>query len=260
MAVVLFREDLDTENELAVCKSIMATYAYRTDIPSGSLVVGRYSVLPFYKELDRELTSKGSRLINSYSEHCWISDLQNWYPYFEDITPKTWFSLEEFVVAKPSGSFVLKGQTNSKKFNWDTHMYAESYDKVSQVYSRLLTDSLVGSQNIYIRAFHKLEKFGKAIGGIPITNEHRVFFLDGQPIASGYYWNSHLELKPASIELPPEEFLLDCGSRLKARFVVIDVARQEDGSWIVVELNDGQMSGLETINPHDLYSEIQRRI
>ena len=38
-----------------------------------NLVVGRYSVLPFYEELDRDLRMVGSKLINDYDEHRWIA-------------------------------------------------------------------------------------------------------------------------------------------------------------------------------------------
>ena len=36
----------------------------------------------------------------------------------------------------------------------------------------------------------------------------------------------------------------------------IDVAQTESGEWIVVELNDGQMSGLSENNPEVLYKNL----
>jgi len=41
------------------------------------------------------------------------------------------------------------------------------------------------------------------------------------------------------------------------RFFVIDVARTAEGKWIVVELNDGQQSGLSAIKPDDLYKNLK---
>lgn len=41
-----------------------------------------------------------------------------------------------------------------------------------------------------------------------------------------------------------------------ARFMVIDMAEFEDGSWEVVELNDGNMSGLCDNDPFVLWSGV----
>jgi hypothetical protein len=256
--VILFREDHDTKEEAIIAASYFAVEGNRVKVPLNSFVVGRYSVLPFYKELDRDLIDRQSRLVNSYSEHCWIADLQQWYPYFEDLTPKTWFSLQEAMA--DDGPFVLKGATNSKKFEWDTHMYAADKSKLAGVYSRLNDDSLVGSQAICIRKYVPLKNFGTAIRGLPITNEHRTFFLDGKVMASGYYWSSHTDLIPAEFDKPPKEFLEEIGSRLRARFVVADVAQTESGDWILIELNDGQMSGLSEVDPHELYSNLAKAL
>jgi hypothetical protein len=256
--IVLFRPDKETEDEYQVCQKNIETYTSRTAVPPNSLVIGRYSVLPFYKELDTDLTANGSHLINSYSEHVWIADLQQWYPYFEDITPKTWFSLYDAL--QNEGPYVVKGQTNSKKFEWDTHMYAEDKNKLREVYMRCMDDSLLGSQSVYVRQYIPLKRLATGLRGLPISNEHRTFFLDGQPIASGFYWSNYFEDVKDNIVNPPTDFLLEIGSRLKARFVVADVAQTESGDWTLVELNDGQMSGLSEVNTETLYRELDKRL
>lgn len=38
---------------------------------------------------------------------------------------------------------------------------------------------------------------------------------------------------------------------------MIDVAQTESGDWIVIELNDGQMSGLSENNPEILYKNLK---
>ena len=40
-------------------------------------------------------------------------------------------------------------------------------------------------------------------------------------------------------------------------FYALDVAQTEDGNWIVIELNDGQMSGLSENNPEILYKKLR---
>lgn len=41
-----------------------------------------------------------------------------------------------------------------------------------------------------------------------------------------------------------------------ATFCVVDVGEKRDGGWIVIEVNDGQMSGLSMNDPHVLYQAL----
>lgn len=41
--------------------------------------------------------------------------------------------------------------------------------------------------------------------------------------------------------------------RITNNFVTIDIARKEDGSLIIMELGDGQVSGLQQIEASDFY-------
>ena len=44
----------------------------------------------------------------------------------------------------------------------------------------------------------------------------------------------------------------------KCSFFVMDVAKKQDGDYIVIELNDGQMSGLSMVDPHELYANLAK--
>jgi hypothetical protein len=232
------------------------------DIRSGDLVIGRYSVLPYYQEQDRDIRSVGAGLINSYQEHRAIADIASWYHLLEDITPKTWFRVSD-LPRDESGPFVLKGETNSRKFLWSTHMFAPTRDDVSRVHSKLLDDSLIGQQNIYIRQYIQFEPVldqEYSINDLPITVEFRVFVAYGQILSVGYYWASHVyDILDSGNDVPdpemiPSEFLDDITTRLSdIPFYAVDVARDVDGKWWVVEINDGQMSGLSMNEPGVLY-------
>ena len=81
-----------------------------------SLVVGRYSVLPFYEELDRDLRLIGGRLINTVEQHRWISTF-DYYREVKDFTPETWDD-ESIHLCQHNGPFVVKGNLSSKKWQW----------------------------------------------------------------------------------------------------------------------------------------------
>jgi len=258
--VILMRTSLSEEAELHSCQQHFDVYQNRTLIPEGSLVIGRYSVVPFYKELEDDLKCRNCTLINSYNQHRWIADLREWYEDFKDITPKTWFSLES--LPENEGPYILKGETNSRKFDWNTHMFAANKKEAIQVYLRLSSDGLVGQQNIYIRKYEPLVKLLDGFGGLPISEEYRFFILDRQVLSGGFYWSSHTDdlttiPSPASV---PQEFLEQVIDRIgfNVRFVVVDIARKVDGTWMVVELNDAQQSGLSDNKPDHLYSEMKK--
>ncbi len=259
--VFLFRNSYETQEELDVLTELAptATFQSRTLIPPNSLVIGRFSVLPFYKELEEDLKVNNSKLINTYSEHLYIADMQNWYQDLKELTPHTWFSLQSYLSDHYEGPVVLKGATNSKRELWRTHMFAANKDEARQVYFNLMDDSLIKTQNVYIRKFEKLVKYCDNIVGMPIVKEFRFFVLNQHLLCGGYYWGNFIEEagNPKETEVPIE-FLHKIIKKInnKNNFYSIDVAQKETGEWMVVELNDGCCSGTNSIDPRKLYSAI----
>jgi len=233
----------------------------RVDVQRGDLVIGRYSVLPYYRELDADLKKLGASLINTYGQHRYIADMRNWLGDLEPLTPRTWFDWRD--VDSP-GPFVIKGETNSRKFLWDTHMFAQDKRDAIQVMERLMDDTLIGAQRLCIRQYVPLEQLAEGLHGLPITREFRFFVAYEQVLAGGFYWSSHaddLREVPQASEVP-EEFLRKVTESVgdRADFYVVDIAKTVSGDWIVIELNDGQMSGLSEVSPGDLYRNLRGAI
>jgi hypothetical protein len=260
--VVLFRTlPHQDEKELAAIRKYFDVYESRCEIKPGMLVIGRYSVLPFYREQERDINLMGATLINTHYQHQYIAHLMSWYGDLEGLTPRSWMNLEECPI---DGPFVLKGATNSRKFQWDTHMLAKTRKDAAEICVELQNDSLLGSQDIIVREYVPLKTYMTAIHGLPITKEFRFFVAYGQILSSGYYWSSHIEdlnTVPDPSEVP-KKFLDTVIYRIgkKASFYAIDVAQTESGEWIVVELNDGQQSGLSENDPEVLYKNLKSTI
>ena len=271
--VVRFRRDPTNKHEIEVARRHCFVAEYLHEIPKESLVFARYSALPYYREVEVELAAKGCRLVNSFSQHRFVADLDNWYPTLEGLTPRSW-RYDDFVREHalgepfPQNGVVLKGETNSRKFLWDTHMRATSFEQTVEVAGRLWDDALLTSQNIWVREFVPLTAFDTGPHGLPITEEYRFFVLDGRIITGGFYWSSHAEsvgfrTDPHRV---PAEFLSAVLSRIgdKCRFYTIDVARKalpwaargEPNEWTVIELNDGQMAGPSECDLDAIYAAI----
>ena len=192
-----------------------------------------------------------------------MADLREWYEDFKDLTPRTWFQASD-VPSSVAGPFVLKGATNSRKHKWSTHMFAAAREDIGPVMLRLLDDPLISEQGVYVREYEPFVAHGTGINGLPITEEYRFFCLDDEILAGGFYWSEHAEDLLAKgragvVRNAPTAFVRKSvlpRLKNKIRFVVIDVARREDGVWRLVELNDGTMSGLGCTDADVLYSRL----
>jgi hypothetical protein len=264
--VCLYRAASMPEEELVAAKKHFRCIENRSKVRKGDLVVGRYSVLPWYNELYQDIQNEGGQLINEPRQHHWIADMDWAFDgTLDEITFPTWRSMVE--VPRDQGPFVLKGKTNSKKQQWATHMFARNWDEAQEVESKLMQDGLIGDQGVVIRKFVPLVTYFEAIGGMPITKEFRVFVYKNRVLSIGYYWHAfegdfafHVATVPSDTEVP-EGFLSEVLYRIDKfgpapSFYVVDVAQAQDGRWWVVELNDAQMSGLSANDPETLYRNL----
>ena len=262
---ILFRVDEDNEEEYEAAKRVWRhrVTRFRSEIPPNSRVIGRYSVLPFYKDLADELAIHDSALVNSYAQHRFIANM-DWVPVLGDLTFKTWFDVGHATAPLTEHGWVVKGRTNSRKFKWRTHMYAPDRIALKFVMENLYDDELIRDQGLVVREYVPLMEVGQGINGLPLTNEYRVFMLDGLPVSSGFYWSI---AEDADDHQGTPSGALTCAVEAQRRlgdqappFYVVDVAQTQAGDWKVVELNDGQMSGLSMIDPEKFYRKLAKKL
>lgn len=254
--------------EASVTIKHLPVYTSRMVIPKDSIVVPRYGLLPHYKEWVQDLSLINSRLINSYSQHLWVADLREWSMEGGELfglTPKTYSSRWDKL---PKGSYVVKGVTNSMKQEWNSKMFAKTEGDVPRIVSILNGDSYLKSQDIVAREYASLKKLDEGINGIPITNEWRTFWIvvDGKPnlLARGFYWQAcHPEVEEFAEWNDKAMELATVGAKKisdRINFFSIDLAQKIDGEWVIIEINDGGMSGLCGCNPDEFYKNLSAYI
>lgn len=258
--IILFRAGTPPEEaELRIAERSFDVIRSRVQVQKDDLVIGRYSVLPFYQELEFDILFQGAKLINSHKQHRYVADLRNWVedPFLGPLTAQTWYRVEDVPDSEP-GPFVVKGATNSRKFDWKTHMFAANKAEAAAVAWRLYKDGLIGDdrQSIYVRKFIPFQRLMTGMNDLPITVEFRFFIAYGEVLCGAYYWSNYVEDLPGGvpqIDLIPTKFVEDIAKHLKNKinFVVVDVGIDDTGRPWIVELNDGQMSG-ESENDLDL--------
>ena len=138
-------------------------------------------------------------------------------------------------------------------------MYAEGRQSLLKVISNLYDDIMIAEQGVVVRDYIPLAKLGEGINGLPITKEWRCFCYKDRILATGFYLATEEELDPGKLPKKGLDFLNRIVSMVseKTNFYVVDVAEKEDGNFMVVELNDGQMSGLSCVDPNNLYRNLR---
>jgi len=248
---VLFRTTQDTQQEFYTAASHIPATQSRIGLKD-QIVIGRYSVLPYYKELERDLGMLGSRLINSYNQHLYIAN----FDYYEDVkefTPKTYFVPMEL---PDQGPFIVKGRTNSRKHKWNTHMFAKTKKEAMLIALDLLEDPLIAEQGVLFREYVPLKLLEIGINDQPFVNEWRFFYYKEQCVAHGFYWiqsEQRGQMTPEGLQFADRIAKLIAPN---VNFFVLDIAETKQGEWILIEVNDGQMSGLSECDPDTLYRNL----
>lgn len=267
--VILYRDFDFSAKEFQAAQKHFTLTNTRTSVGTDDLVIGRYSVLPFYREQERDIAALGGKLINSYPEHMYVADVRSWYPdlyaqtdFGARLTPRSWFTAEEMMRDSTyDGPYVVKGATNSRKDLWWSHMWAGSKAQAMEVAVRLTQDALIGQQQIIFREYVPLRQHATTILGAPVGYEWRFFMAYGQILCGAWYWSSFYDKDAPSLspERVPAAFLGEVAHRIgsKVNFCTIDVAETRDGEFVVIELNDGQMAGLSENDPDAFYARLR---
>lgn len=238
------------------------------EIPKGSIVFPRLRVLPWGDLLEKEILFNKSQTINTFHEHRNIANSKTWAHLLDGSDGAAPLSAKQYGLSDmpylPDGEYFIKGETNSLKHQWSQACYAPTKGDLSNIVNNFMNDAGVGHQAVIIKPFQKYRKLAESIHGQPVFHERRVFILDGKVMSEAFYW-SNFTYELGEIEYNRDLYskaLQDAIERTKhlARYYVIDMAEYEDGSWGVVELNDGNMSGLSDNDPATLWNNIQKAL
>ena len=86
-----------------------------------------------------------------------------------------------------------------------------------------------------------------------LSDEYRVFVLNGEIITIDRYWPDGTQR-----HLSEDEFrwVQNLAKRVRSHFVSMDLARRQNRRLIVMELGDGQVSGLQQLTSKSFYEAI----
>lgn len=208
-----------------------------------------------YERLYQGLIAKGLRLVNTPIEYKHCHYLPESYSVIENMTPKSvWLPFEETVDFEAihealaqidSSSVIVKDYVKSEKHDWETACFIpdiSDHPAVEKVVSKFLR--LRGSylnEGLVFREFISLEPLTHhSKSGMPLTKEFRLIFLAHQPIAVLNYWDEG-DYEGEKPDLAP---FLEVAQQVRSNFFTMDVAKTQEGDWIIMELGDAQVAGL----------------
>lgn len=235
---VLFRKGLVEADEFDAAANVFGVASSRNQVPDHSLVIGRYSVLPFYQELEEDLKYKKCKLINHLYQHEWIANFE-YYNELRQFTFKS-YTHRQFNSA-PEGRYVVKGTTNSKKEQWNTMMFAASKDVAVRIAYELSKDGHMGCQDPIFREYIPLKTYEIGLNGQPFTEEYRCFYYKNKLLCCGYYWSQAKKAEEHNANIPKDlKLFADKIASIASQycnFYVLDIAKTESGEWIYMELS-----------------------
>jgi hypothetical protein len=223
-----------------------------------------------YEKLYSLLAQKNYCLINSPEQYKTCHYLPESLPFIKDHTPLTVFekisgenNLEKVIercAVFGNRAITIKDYVKSEKHHWETACFVPAAcgkDKLRSSILRFM--ELRGSElneGIVVREYVKLKDLAiHSKSGMPLAEEYRLFFINGHLLDAFNYW----EEGDYAAEKPQLENFINVGEKIPSNFFTMDVAKKEDGSFIIMELGDGQVSGVpEAADKRKFFESIRK--
>ena len=247
--IILYNYDSFTQNEPLKIQP--------NDYYTGKCIYRGWMLTPNqYKTLFAFLEKSSITLINTPKEYDYCHLFPYVYPQIEQYTPKMlYFEYEQPIdwdaVNKTFTRFMVKDYVKSVKGHdfptfFETPIKSEDMNLYIAKFIKLRSSLFTGG--IAFKEYVNLKKYENK------TNEYRAFYLCNKLLSLSRNSN-----QSDSCSLPPQE-LLDKFKTLQSQYYTVDFAELSDGSWIVLETGDGQVSGLSPGQWEFKYYEDMRHI
>jgi hypothetical protein len=221
-----------------------------------------------YTALYESLLSRGLALVNTPEQYVHCHYLPASYDVIAGHTPETvWLTgaaiHDEAAVQAALARFgdapvIVKDFVKSRKHEWLEACFIPSaadgvaVRRVVRTFLERQGADLAGG--LVFRRFVRFKPIGShPKSGMPLSREFRRFYFDGALLAQFPYWDTG----DSRGEAPPADLFADIARSVRSRFFTMDLAQQEDGRWLTVELGDGQVAGLpENVDVDPFYAAL----
>lgn len=226
----IFRPQAEMLQQCGYSVSVVPNSAFRKNIkihqlPLGAKIIyrGWMVSLEEYTQFEQTIVACGANLFTNSTQYKLTHYLPNWYPLLCEFTPET-------VIIDS----VKELEPTLKHLNWNKY-FLKDYVKSLKVDVGSIVESSSDAEkwlNAMIKYRNKIE------GGICIrrvenfetNSECRFFVINGKVFA------------PDEREIPFPAFV--AAERIKSPFFTIDIVKNTEGGFRIIEIGDGQVSDL----------------
>ena len=228
--------------------------------------IARIGAIDKYQDLYESLKDRNIVLINNPKEHRMASELTDWYPLIEDLTPKSqWFNHIPTVMEITSNfdfPIFIKGSRQTSKHD-EKLSIARSKNDLEYILNEYYKNDILHWQKLVCREYVNISPVKYTLSSYKVTPgfEFRTFWLNGDLVGAGHYWSGFCkydwdeEQKIKALKIAQQAV-----DKLQVPFLVVDLALTVDNNWIVIECNDGQESGYAGISPIGMWNQILDKI
>ncbi|MDQ8733976.1 ATP-grasp domain-containing protein [Paenibacillus sp. LHD-38] len=265
---LLSLEQLLDGNGLKSIKPIQAA-----DEPETAIYKGWMMKPESYESLYNTLKQKNLLLINSPLEYINGHYFPSSYEVIKDATPfSCWVDIDSLAAGYDGVHEILrifgkkpmsiKDYVKSRKHEWEEACFVPDASDRQQVECVLRNfidrQGTELSGGIVFREFIELEQLTKhPLSGMPLSNEYRLFFLKHELLATAEYWDEASYKK----EKPNLEPFIAISKGISSEFFTMDIAKTATGEWVIIEIGDGQVSGVpDQIDLGEFYKSLKERL
>lgn len=210
--------------------------------------------------------AKNIRLVNDPTANQIATEFDLAYPLLDDITPAS-VVLRSPAECSTAGQLLgyplfLKGAVQSRKQDGWKMCLADDESACASLVQNLMRFKDGTRGRVIARHYVQLRSQQTTGLGVPITREYRCFLFGATILEYGYYWDTPDDFGPLSAEdrHRVEDLARRAAERLPVPYLAVDVGQLDDGGWIVIEVNDGQFSGMSQVSVLSLWNKLRDRV
>jgi hypothetical protein len=216
-----------------------------------------------YTAIYQAALTRNIRLVNTPDAYQTAMEFDRFYPLLGDLTPKSQIvtAPDQLATAASELGFPLfvKGAVKSNKEQGWRACVAEDMLELSAITDGLFAREQRSRGRVILRTLARLRMIASDYQAFPLGREYRVFVYQNRVLAYGFYWDEYAD----SIKLSFREeqailtLAIEAARRVGTPFIAVDIGQVESGEWIVIEVGDGQFSGLSQVPVLELWSQLK---
>lgn len=219
-----------------------------------------------YKNLYNQLNELNYQLINSPTQYQNTHYFPSWYNSVKNVTPFSLYSdslpsddqINSMLLQFGFSPVIVKDYVKSRKHEWFDAFYIPNANDTTHAKHVIRTfierqgADLAGG--IVLRKFEQLAKvLTYDIDRIENFEEIRVFVYHHKPLAYINYWDNDFNFIADELQ----SIIQNCNG-IDSNFFTVDLGKKEDGSWIIIEIGDAQVSGLQHYPTSQFYQALKQ--